>query len=91
MRAAIEAEGLVALRGGTSGGTSFWIQAPGGVDSTVLAQSLRREDVLIEPGDPFFAEAGAGAGSYRLAYSSIPTARIAEGVRRIAKMQAELA
>jgi len=87
MRAAIDAEGLTALRGGVSGGTSFWMQSPEGVDSTALALALRADSVLIEPGDPFFAEPGAGGGAYRLAYSSMPTPKIAEGIALIAKRQ----
>jgi len=54
----------------------------------VEAVGLREKGVLIEPGAAFFAEAGGGQFAhpsvprefYRLAWSSIPAARIAEGV-----------
>ena len=49
-----------------------------------LAEALRPEGVLIEPGRAFFAGAGP-RNYYRLAYSSIAPQRIAEGVARIAR------
>jgi len=39
--------------------------------------------VLIEPGRAFFGPEDGNDRFYRLAYSSIPTGRIAEGVARI--------
>ncbi len=90
MRDALAANGLRALRGGVSGGTSFWMQTAEGVDSSALAAALRQDDVLIEPGDPFFAEPGPGGRFYRLAYSSIDAARIPEGIARIARAEAAL-
>lgn len=91
LRDALAENGLRALLGGVSGGTSFWMQTAEGVDSATLAAALRHDDVLIEPGDPFFATSGPGAGFYRLAYSSIGVNRIPEGIARIAKRQRELA
>lgn len=54
--------------------------APEGVDTEALALSLRRKGVLIEPGRLFFAPEAAPPNTYRLAYSSIPNTRIAEGI-----------
>ena len=72
------------------GGSAFWMRAPGGVNTNLLAQRLLARGVVIEPGAPFFAGA-APQRFYRLAYSSIPVERIAEGValisREIATMQ----
>ena len=49
-----------------------------------LAARLAAQGVLIEPGHPFFAGPDAPRHFYRLAYSSIPAARIPEGVALIA-------
>lgn len=68
---------------GVYGGSSFWMRAPAGVDTAQLADTLKQKDVLIEPGDPFFGADNPPRNYYRLAYSSIPLARIPEGVARI--------
>ncbi len=68
---------------GVYGGSSFWMCAPPGVDTDVLAEALKAKDVLIEPGRPFFHGDTPPKTYYRLAYSSIPLARIPEGVARI--------
>ncbi|OYX24816.1 MAG: GntR family transcriptional regulator [Rhodobacterales bacterium 32-66-7] len=84
MAEAIAAEGLEVAGQGGFGGSSFWMRAPEGVDTETLALALRAEGVLIEPGRAFFAGGGPG-NLYRLAYSSIPLPRVAEGVARIAR------
>lgn len=78
MVAALAAQGVGVGQGGV-GGSSFWLRAPG-VDTSVLAAGLRGRGVLIEPGAPFFAAEVPPVEFYRLAYSSIPAGRIAEGV-----------
>lgn len=84
MSAAIDDHGLCRAEGGQVGGSSFWLATPAGVDSARLGHVLRDRQVLIEPGPPFFADSAKGGGFYRLAYSSIPADRIAQGVSRIA-------
>ncbi len=69
---------------GYFGGSSFWMRAPTGVDTKVLARRLQAKGVLIEPGHVFFAPDQHASNHYRLAYSSIPSARIAAGVDLIA-------
>ena len=88
MAEAIRAAGLE-IAGGGDGGSSFWIRGPEGVDTGVLARRLRDKSVLIEPGAVFFPESGASHRYFRLAYSSIPEDRIAEGIRLIAEAIAE--
>ncbi len=68
------------------GGSSFWMKAPEGVDTVQLSMQLRQEGVLIEPGGVFFDHGAQSTQYYRLAYSSIPSARIAEGIQRVAAM-----
>lgn len=65
---------------GYFGGSSFWMRAPDGVDTDELSRCLYKRGVLIEPGRPFFAGSHQPGNYYRLAYSSIPTSRIGEGV-----------
>ena len=90
MLAAMAAEGLRLASPGATGGSSFWLAAPRGVDSAELALQLKRREVLIEPGAPFFHQPAAGQGFFRLAYSSIPSEHIPEGIRRIAETLREL-
>jgi GntR family transcriptional regulator/MocR family aminotransferase len=87
MAEALSAAGLEVAGQGGFGGSSFWMRAPGGVDTEALAMALRADGVLIEPGRAFFAGEGPG-NYYRLAYSSIAPQRIGEGVARIARAMA---
>jgi len=91
MLAAIAREGLQLASPEATGGSSFWLATPKGVDSGELAARLKSREVLIEPGAPFFAVPALGRGFFRLAYSSISAERIPEGIRRIALALEELA
>ena len=84
MDEAIRSHGLTVAGQGGFGGSSFWMRAPEGVDTEALAERLRAQDVLIEPGRLFFATPDPPRNYYRLAYSSIAPARIGEGVALIA-------
>lgn len=84
MAEAIAQNGLT-IAGGGSGGSSFWMRAPKGTDTKKLAKTLANDGVLIEPGAAFFPEINRPQEFYRLAYSSIPEARIPEGIARIAE------
>jgi GntR family transcriptional regulator / MocR family aminotransferase len=84
MSEALKRNGLQTVGGGV-GGSSFWMKADEHVDTTELAIALRDKGVLIEPGAPFFHDANPPRNYYRLAYSSIPDDRIADGVALIAE------
>ena len=84
MGEALNAYNLTIAGQGTYGGSSVWVRAPFGTDTAVLADRLRQDGVLIEAGAPFFAGDNPPRNYMRLAYSSIPAARISEGVRLIA-------
>ncbi|MDF3414671.1 PLP-dependent aminotransferase family protein [Sulfitobacter sp. M57] len=84
MEEALAAHDLRISGRGYFGGSSFWMRAPDQVNTDDLARRLHAKGVLIEPGRPFFAGSHQPANYYRLAYSSIPTARIREGVDLIA-------
>lgn len=85
MDAALLENQLTVAGEGAFGGSSVWLRAPDGIDATQLADTLRSSGVLIEPGAPFFAAPDAHRAYFRLAYSSILSSRIPEGVDLIAK------
>ncbi|MFE3836723.1 PLP-dependent aminotransferase family protein [Pseudogemmobacter sonorensis] len=85
MEEAILEQGQRIAGQGGFGGSAFWMAAPEGVDTAVLARNLRAEGVLIEPGRNFFDPGRARMNFYRLAYSSIQPARIPEGIFRIGR------
>lgn len=85
MEEAIRDNGLVVAGQGGFGGSSFWMRAPAGVDTEKLAEALRADGVLIEPGRAFFDPAQAPRNFYRLGYSSISPAKIPEGIARIGR------
>ena len=85
MQDAIDQSGLTVAGKGAFGGSSFWMQANPDVDTETLAEDLKSEGVLIEPGHPFFTGETPPKNFYRLGYSSIPSERIPEGVARIAR------
>jgi GntR family transcriptional regulator/MocR family aminotransferase len=80
MAAALEREGMAVAGSSDFGGSSFWIEGPKGLDADRLMLDLRQEGVLIESGFPFFAYDDRPCRFFRMAYSSIPAGRIAEGV-----------
>ncbi|MEM9426066.1 MAG: PLP-dependent aminotransferase family protein [Pseudomonadota bacterium] len=84
MSDAIKTHGLQ-IAGEGKGGSSFWMRAPKGTDTSALTTTLRDDGVLIEPGTAFFPEAEKPTEYYRLAYSSIQKDRIPEGIARIAR------
>ncbi|MGP6088088.1 MocR-like pyridoxine biosynthesis transcription factor PdxR [Antarctobacter jejuensis] len=84
MEAAVAEHGLEVAGKGAHGGSSLWMRAPEGVDTGALADRLRADSVLIEPGAAFFAGPEVPRNLYRLGYSSIPSERIGEGIARIA-------
>ena len=85
MTSALEGEGLEIAGAASFGGTNLWVKGPDGLDSLRFARELRHDGVLIEPGAPFFDNRQDPIQFFRMAYSSIPSDRIEEGVRRIAR------
>jgi GntR family transcriptional regulator/MocR family aminotransferase len=85
MTEAIGRYGLQVAEAVGQGGSSFWMIAPEGVDTDILARRLHDRGVVIEPGRGFFEPGHGPTRFYRLAYSSIASADIPEGIRRIAE------
>lgn len=82
---AIAAHGLCISGAVATGGSSFWMAAPVGVDTETLTRRLYGRGVVIEPGRGFFHDDDGANRFYRLAYSSIAPEKIPEGIRRIAE------
>jgi len=66
------------------GGFSLFVTLPAGLDSVLLLQRAVDRGVAFTPGHVFYPN-GGGERSLRLAFSSVPTTKIEEGVRRLAR------
>ncbi len=84
LQSAIDAEGLFSHSAAHFGGTSFWVSGPDWLDSRILAKKAIKDGVLIEAGDAFFDDETPQLNYFRLAYSAISSARIPDGVARLA-------
>lgn len=84
MLRAVRAQGLEIAGPAEDGGSSLWMRCPEGIAASDLADRLRADGVLIEPGRPFFGAPDAPDSHYRIAYSSINSDRIPGGIARIA-------
>ena len=87
---ALEDTGLTVAGAGSFGGSALWMRAPKHIDTRDLAQRLSEKGVLIEPGHSFFNGPDVPKNYYRLAYSSISSKRIAEGVEILARTLREM-
>jgi GntR family transcriptional regulator/MocR family aminotransferase len=65
------------------GGFSLLLTLPPGIGAAALLPRALERGVAFTPGSAFHADDG-GEGSLRLSFSSLPAARIDEGVRRLA-------
>lgn len=68
-----------------AGASCYWVEGPDGFDARKAAARAREAQVLIEPGDVFFAEPERGRRCFRLGFSSIRTDRIAEGLKALGR------
>lgn len=67
------------------GASSFWVEAPPGVDSRLLTEVALKHGVIIEPGDDFYAADGP-CRHFRMGFSSIAEERIEEGVKLLGQL-----
>lgn len=88
---AVREQGLTIAGAAEDGGSSLWMRCPDGVSAARLAALLHEDGVLIEPGGAFFAHPDGVDPFYRIAYSSITSDRIPEGIARIARASRKLA
>ena len=74
----------------SDGGSSVWCQLPEGLDATQLQHRALVHGVYIEAMAPLFFDGIDGSRFFRMGYSAITTDNIAEGVRLLAEVAAEL-
>ncbi|MHA1128752.1 MAG: GntR family transcriptional regulator, partial [Alphaproteobacteria bacterium] len=90
MDEALKGTSMIIAGSASFGASSFWVETPPNIDTEVLAETLKAQGVLIEAGAPFFESADGPKNFFRLAYSSIPSEKIPEGVRRIEQAIVEM-
>lgn len=66
-----------------AGGASVWLKGPDGLDSAALAERLKADGVLIEPGAVFFENPPDPCPLFRLGYGSIDSDDIPRGIALI--------
>ena len=66
-----------------AGGASVWLRGPDGLDSARLAEDLKADGVLIEPGAVFFENPPEPCPLFRLGYGSIDSSDIPRGIELI--------
>ncbi|HRP09763.1 MAG TPA: PLP-dependent aminotransferase family protein [Terricaulis sp.] len=71
-------------------GASIWVTGPPGLQAPLLAKEAAKRGVLIEPAGRFFQDEAKGANAFRMGVSSLPAARIREGVAALANVIHEL-
>lgn len=69
---------------GRHGGSSVWLECPGGMDARALFKAAVARGVLTEPGDPFVPAAQAGR-YLRLGISYIDEHRIEAGLKELGR------
>jgi GntR family transcriptional regulator/MocR family aminotransferase len=67
-------------RAPTTGGTAFWVEGPGWLDTERLAADAAEQGVLIEPGGIHYLNTDGPRNVFRLGFSSIPVRRIVPGI-----------
>jgi DNA-binding transcriptional MocR family regulator len=66
-----------------AGGLHVWVRLPAGVDDVALADRVRRRDVVVEPGRPYFVTEPP-APHLRLTYAAAAPEELTEATRRLA-------
>ena len=91
LQSALEQQPLFEQIASHFGGTSFWIKGPDWLDSRILAERAAEQGVLIEAGDVFFASDNPPLNYFRIAYSSIDSEKIPEGINRLSALLHDMA
>lgn len=73
-----------------TGGSSFWIKGPDGLDSRVLKKEAIKQGILLESADTYFLNSSEHLNYFKLGYSSISEERIEPGIKRLAALMTQL-
>jgi GntR family transcriptional regulator/MocR family aminotransferase len=68
------------------GGTSYWVEGPGQLDTRELKKNAREVSILIESGDICFMQPNPPQNFFRLGYSSIAAKKIEPGIKKLAHL-----
>ena len=90
LQEALEKEDLFEQTASHFGGTSFWIKGPSWLDARLLAKRAAEQGILIEAGDVFFRPVNPPLNYFRIAYSSIDSKKIPEGIAKLAAILHEM-
>ncbi len=74
-----------------TGGTSYWVKGPDGLDSARLMREAMADGVLIEPVASYFADPQAHPNIFRLGVTSIAEPAIREGIQTLGRVMTRLA
>ena len=69
-----------AVRG--MGGSSYWVRFPDEIDTEQLASKAYQKGIFVEPGGVYFHEP-ARYNALRLGFSSIDSAKIEPGIKKL--------
>lgn len=69
-----------------TGGTSYWVRGPEGLDAESLLAEAQTRGVLIEPAHPYFAEPAAHSNMFRLGVTSLPEEKIRPGIEALSEV-----
>ncbi|MEO1038643.1 MAG: PLP-dependent aminotransferase family protein [Pseudomonadota bacterium] len=72
------------------GGTCYWVRGPDGLQVDALVEAARARGVLIEPAGVYFNSPDEARGVFRLGVTSLPAARIREGVAQLSEALRDL-
>jgi len=73
----------------SSGGSSFWLRAPAGINTELLAEQAAQQGIIIEPGAVHFADASPPHNTFRMGFSALPAEQIETGVRLLGELLAD--
>jgi GntR family transcriptional regulator/MocR family aminotransferase len=73
-----------------SGGTSYWVHGPEGLNVERLATVAEAQGILIEPASTYFADPKHHRHIFRLGVTSLPSERVRPGVERLSKIITQL-
>jgi GntR family transcriptional regulator/MocR family aminotransferase len=74
----------------SQGGTCVWLTGPKGIDTSILAQGLKQQGVLIDEGATFYRDPAQGRRKLRIGFSALPRTSIRDGVKLIAEEAAKV-
>lgn len=69
-----------------SGGTSYWVHGPEGLNVERLAKVAEAQGILIEPASTYFADPKLHRHIFRLGVTSLPSERVRPGIERLSKI-----